>query len=257
MAIDIAPSDPAMAPPAHSSPSADARRWRTPVLAYHRIGDPRGDHVPTVTAEAFAAQLQWIDRLGYRVAPFDQYISSLTGGAALPPRSIVITFDDGYVETATIAAGLLQQHGMPAIVFVTPMELGTSGFMDWEQVAAITRQGLTIGSHTMHHTYLPLVSLAQARQEIFESRRVLSARLGTAIDWLSYPVGGFTSEIQALAREAGYRAACTTNRGHSKHARDLFALRRIKMTDRDRHPLSLVTKLSGLYNAFRQVEQPA
>jgi hypothetical protein len=101
-----------------------------------------------------------------------------------------------------------------------------------------------------------MVSLEKARHELSESKRVLEERLHRPVEWLSYPVGGYTQEVQALARGLGYRGACTTNRGVSKSALDLFGLRRIKMTEADRHPWLLRVKLSGFYDTFRALRAP-
>jgi peptidoglycan/xylan/chitin deacetylase (PgdA/CDA1 family) len=232
-------------------------RWTVPILTYHRVGELKGDHVPTVTPETFEWQLRFLQRHRFRVIELGDLAEAVAQGRVLGRRTAAVTFDDGYEETFSIAAPLLQRFGVRATVFVTPTEIGTTGFMTWEQVRALAQDGIRIGSHTMHHAYLPLLPPEQVPQELAESKRVLEQQLGQPVPWLSYPVGGFTPQIQALARQAGYRAACTTNRGTSKTAHDLFALRRIKMTDRDRSALLMWVKLSGYYDLFRRLEQPA
>ena len=233
-------------------------RWsyHVPILAYHKVGVFKGDHVPTVAAGAFERQLEWLQRLGRQVVPLDAAVEALRPGGAKPRKALVITFDDGYEETCTIAWPILKRFGFPATVFVTPTEVGLPGFATWQQLAAAAREGLTIGSHTMHHSYLPLVKPADLAKELVESKRIIEERIGQPVHYLSYPIGGFTPEAQAAARAAGYRAACTTNRAVSHETRDLFAIRRIKVTDRDAHPLPLMAKTSGYYDAFRQLKQP-
>jgi peptidoglycan/xylan/chitin deacetylase (PgdA/CDA1 family) len=228
-----------------------------PVLTYHRVGPATVPHVPTVSAEAFEAQLALLRRWGRCVVPLSELINDLTGEKPLPRSTVVITFDDGYEETANIAAPLLRAYGFCATVFIAPEELERPGFLSWPQVQKLARDGFTVGSHTMRHTFLPTVPRDHVRQELVESKRVLEERLGQSCRWLSYPIGGYTPEIQAIAREVGYEAACTTNRGLSKRAMDLFAIRRIKMTERDRGPIRLWAKLSGWYDAFRRLEPPA
>jgi peptidoglycan/xylan/chitin deacetylase (PgdA/CDA1 family) len=228
-----------------------------PILGYHRVGPHRDDHVPTVTAEAFARQLQWLDSRRMRVVPIEALVAALEAGAPWPRRTVAITFDDGYEETWTVAWPILRRFGFPATVFITPAEVGLPGFMSWEQVGEAARSGMGIGSHTMHHAYLPLVTGPKLPEELAGSKREIEARIERRVDVISYPVGGFTAQVQQLARDAGYRAACTTNRaGANGKGVDRFALRRIKMTDRDVHPLLLAAKLSGYYDCFRQLKQP-
>jgi peptidoglycan/xylan/chitin deacetylase (PgdA/CDA1 family) len=226
-----------------------------PVLEYHRIGEARADHVPTVTAAAFERQLRLLSRWGIRFLSADDAVAAMEQGRR-PTRSTLITFDDGYVETATIAWPLLRRLGAPAIVFVTPGEVDTPGFATWEQLAAMALDGVTIGCHTMHHSYLPETPESRLEEELIAAKSVIEARIGLAAHYLSYPIGGYTPEAQTVARQAGYRAAFTTNRGISR-SYDPFAIRRIKITERDRNPLVLWAKVSGFYDSFRRPKRPA
>ena len=231
--------------------------WRVPILGYHRVGPMRNDHVPTVSASAFEWQMAYLARHRYTVMPLPELGQKLSRREAVGRKTVAITFDDGYEGTATLAAPILHRYGFRATVFVTPSEVAMPGFMTWEQIKMIAQDGVIIGSHTMHHTYLPMVSHEKAQVELAESKRALELQLGQAIEWLSYPVGGYTVAVQELAKQIGYRGACTTNRGIHKWTTDLYALRRIKITEADQHPLLLRAKLSGFYDCFRTLRSPA
>ena len=233
-------------------------RWsyHTPILGYHRVGESRPDHVPTVSVWAFERHLAWLAKYRYRMLDLGAIAQAIEQGAPLPRRSAVITFDDGYEETCTIAWPLLKRFGFPATVFVTADEVGRPGFASWDQLRQAAAEGLAVGSHTMSHSYLPAVSPERQPEELIESKRVIEARLGCPIAYLSYPVGGFTPQAQQIARQAGYRAAVTTNRA-AGNGPDLFALRRVKMTERDAHSPLLFVKLSGYYDAFRKLRAPS
>jgi len=229
--------------------------YHIPILAYHRVGPSRADHVPTVSAGAFERQVAFLARRR-RVLGLEELAGLLEQGRGAPPRSVIITFDDGYEETHSIAWPILKRFGAPAAVFVTPAEVGSPGFATWEQIREMAHDGWTIGSHTMHHSYLPLVKAERLAEELVDSKRIIEERIGHPVRFLSYPVGGFTAQVRAIVREAGYAAACTTNRIGSC-ATDRFALRRIKVTERDRHPLRLWAKVSGHYDLFRQLRSPS
>jgi len=226
-----------------------------PILGYHRVGAHQDDHVPTVSPEAFERQLALLTRWRFRAVGLADVVACLDGGSRLPRHSVVITFDDGYEETHRVAWPLLKRFGFPATVFVMPGEVGLKGFATWQQIIEMSGNGLTIGSHTMHHSYLPRLAEELVDEELRASRRAIEERIGRPVEFLSYPVGGYTPQAKAIARDVGYRAACTTNRSTS-FAMDRYALRRIKMTDRDAHPLRLLAKVSGYYDLFRRLQPP-
>lgn len=227
-----------------------------PILGYHRIGPLRADHVPTVTEETFAGQLNFIARRGYRVLSCDEIADLIKGGRPFPKKATAITFDDGYEDNWTLAWPILKRYGFSATVFVIPNELGTEGFMTWEQAQMFLKDGGSIGSHTMTHAYIPETAEEKLSYEIIQSKQVLESKLASPIRHLSYPIGGFSTQAQQLAQQAGYDVAYTTNRAVHKKRFDRYAIRRIKMTEKDRGFLRLTVKLSGYYDAFRKLPKP-
>ena len=230
-----------------------------PILGYHRVGTFKNDHVPTVSPEVFDRHLAFLTRSGYRIVSLKELAECAERCRACPRRSVAITFDDGYEEMYSVVRPLLKRFGVPATVFVSTEEVGGQGFLTWEQTVEMAREGATIGSHTMHHRYLPLVTGEQLVQELVGSKQVIERHLGHPVEFLSYPVGGFTPEVQRLARQAGYRAACTTNRLSPSQGAglDRFALRRVKVTERDCNLWLFRAKISGYYDLFRQLRQPS
>ena len=231
--------------------------YYVPILAYHKIGVHKGDHVPTVIPEAFEAHLAFLQRHRFEVWPVARLVAALAKGQRLPRRVTAITFDDGYEETYTVAWPLLKHFSFPATVFVATAEVGLPGFNTWAQLREMAQDNFTIGSHTIHHTYVPRTAREILHREFFDSKQHIEREVGRRIDYLSYPVGGFTAEAQQLARDAGYAAAFTTNRAFQRRGVDLYALRRVKMTDNDTRALVLWTKLCGYYDVFRRLPAPA
>jgi len=240
-----------------SARSLTMRPWSyyTPILTYHRVGTFQYDHVPTVSGRVFERQLTLLTRWRYRVLSLTELVERLEQGQ-MPRRSAVITFDDGYAETYDVAWPLLKRAGFPSTVFVAPGEVGRPGFVSWDQLTEMAHDGTVIGSHTMHHSYLPHVKDDRLNEELIASKQVIESRIGRAINFISYPIGGFTAQAQEVVKRAGYRAACTTNRRAFETGIDRFALRRIKMTERDGAALLFYAKLSGYYNMFRRLKSP-
>ena len=228
-----------------------------PILGYHSVGQNLWHHVPTVSAAAFEWQLAFLKKTRHSVLSPNALADLLEAGRDWPRNATAITFDDGYEDNWTVAWPLLKDHGFPAIVFITPSEIGLPGFMNWDQVRAAAEQGLTIGCHTMNHSYLPSVPDERLHQELVESKATIEREIGRPVDFLSYPIGGFTQAAQDVAKRANYRLAFTTNRRSFWPGVDRWALRRVKITDKDRYDLTLRVKLSGYYDCFRQLRKPS
>ena len=92
--------------------------------------------------------------------------------------------------------------------------------LDWPELHAMRRAGITIGSHTKSHVSLPAESADLVADELAGSRQVLEARLGEPIAHFAYPGGQFnTAVVDAVAR-AGYQfayTACQHGDGDTTH----------------------------------------
>ena len=82
--------------------------------------------------------------------------------------------------------------------------------LDWGQITALHRAGVTIGSHTCSHALLTNEPHQKALREARDSRAILQQRLGTGVEHFAYPDGRFNREALGMVEEAGYRYAYTT-----------------------------------------------
>ena len=90
----------------------------TAILMYHRIAHPGPDGAHMCVApEHLRAHLVQLRADGYNVVSLAELRWGLEH-KSLPPRSVAITLDDGYVDALTDAAGILRELGVPATVFV-------------------------------------------------------------------------------------------------------------------------------------------
>lgn len=226
--------------------------YETPILAYHDIGSPRqypgGDRSPAVLPENFAWQMEYLSRHRYEVITLEE---SLYNETRRPHRQVILTFDDGFDNFYTEAYSILRHYGFPATVFVITDCINQPGWLSLDQIKEIARHGITIGSHTKNHSYLPSLSEEEIKNQIIGSKRLLEDMLHMPVDFISYPNGGFTPLVQTIVRRAGYSAGFTTNRSLGLRP-DRFALRRIKMTNHSSKPWIMQAKLSGYYSWLKR-----
>lgn len=108
---------------------------------------------------------------------------------------------------------------------------GTDGFLDWEQVENMSRQGIAFGGHGAEHRLLTLVSTSEARDEIRKAKDVIDSHLQKRTLTFSYPNGNWSPAVVNLVKESGYRMAFTTQTGHVGCGDDRFTVRRVNISE--------------------------
>lgn len=201
---------------------------RALILMYHRVGDRAvgrpEDDVYRVTTASFAAQMELLVRQGYPVVP-----APALDTADVPPRAVVLTFDDGWDSDVGEALPILRRHGLPASFFVSPALLGQEAYLSWDGVAQLQAEGMEVGSHGLDHTLLGEVPAAEATQQLLESRARLEERLGREIEAIALPGGSGGRRVARLAHAAGYRRVMGSQPGIASGGSLLlprFAIRR-------------------------------
>jgi peptidoglycan/xylan/chitin deacetylase (PgdA/CDA1 family) len=191
---------------------------------------------------------------GYRVVNISEAVRLLRGGT-IPPCTVALNFDDGFLDVAENALGVLADRGFRATVFVaTGVTDGRFKFawcrqppplLSWEQIVELDREGtLEFEAHSISHPNLLFVDDDRARAEIRGSKAELEDRLGRRVTAFSYPAGLFGVRERRLVAEAGFGTAVSCEPGVNYPDTDRLALRRRQIDARDRL-LDFRAKLGG------------
>lgn len=163
-----------------------------------------------------SCQVPWWDHIAYLVKTARRRAFSLRY-----PTSLAVDIDrKGLAESLQAILKLYKrpENADPAR-FIRELAEETRGddppatlrrFLSWDEAREMIRGGMAIGSHTHSHHVLSQLEPARQLEELSRSRAILKEQLGIEADALAYPVGAkasFTGQTQALARDAGYRAA--------------------------------------------------
>jgi peptidoglycan/xylan/chitin deacetylase (PgdA/CDA1 family) len=220
------------------------------VLMYHWVDTDLGTRLRRygVLPETFARQMAWLERSGRRCLPLETLCDLLERRTALPARSFVLTFDDGYTDLERTVRPVLERHGFTATVFTVTGHVGGTNawdakhgdppraLLDWDAIRRLEGGVFRFESHSCTHPFLTEVPPERARSEIVDSKREIEDRLGRAVTTFSYPHGLFNRRIEELVREAGYRCAATDIRGLNRRGDDPLRVSRVMMTSPDRLP---------------------
>jgi peptidoglycan/xylan/chitin deacetylase (PgdA/CDA1 family) len=235
------------------------------ILCYHAVSSTWPARL-AISETLLHEQVGLLARRGYAGLTLAEAERRRQAGT-LPPRSVVVTFDDGYVSTA-LAKPVLDRFGYPGTVFAVTsfpssgrllswpgVEEWTAGAyademspLDWEGLARLAEAGWEVGSHTVTHPKLPELPDERLAEELEASRETIRARLG-ACDSVAYPYGLADDRVAAAAARAGYLSGVTLT---SAHRADRPLLRaRIGLNRKDTG-LRLRTKLSPAFARFRR-----
>lgn len=215
---------------------------QVPVLMYHHLiaaqdmwQRPKDDI--TLTVEEFTAQMDYLKDNGWQTIGLDDLAQFVRGDRLLNPKSVVITFDDGFLSNYTYAYPILKERGLKAVLFVLSDYLVESekefqpNLMQYLSSDDLLKMQdvFSYGSHTANlhalkrgQSALCLADEASIEADLRRSRKSLA---GTV--YLSYPYGEYNERVLTIARKCGF-ALCFAVGGHSvKMYDDPYTLGRI------------------------------
>ncbi len=190
-----------------------------PVLMYHHVrpidfktADALASSLTLPPAE-FEKQMRFLGERGFKTVRLSEVARALSGQLVLPPRSVVLTFDDGYLDNYQHALPALKARGFSGTFFVITGLVGEDDYMSWEQISEMSRGGMEIGSHTINHPDLRYSAPSVRDRELAVSKRRLEEATGQPVAAFAYPSGAHSADAVAAVRKAGYSVAVTTRYG--------------------------------------------
>ena len=221
------------------------------ILMYHMVSDPKPGarfNKLRVSPAALERQLRWLRDNGWTFA----FLSELA--APTTPKTVALTFDDGYRDNLTAAHPLLLKYDAKATLFavveranrdwsVTKKAHHDSGELaaepklsDAELAAMLSSGAWELGGHTITHPLLTKLGETERRAEIAGGKEALEGAFGVQVRSFAYPFGVYEALDVDLAKRAGYRFAVTTHEGVSTDLdRDALTLPRVKVSGKDGH----------------------
>lgn len=162
-------------------------------------------------------QTLWADRVAYALRAL-QRRDRARAAALLAEVSVDPAGDDPVHALVTRAKTMSQAQREQFVDKLEhsaggPQRPAWDGMMTWHELKEMHQDGHEIGSHSMTHPILPLVSDTQLEEEISGSRIHLKERLGFEIETFCYPNGDCNERVAAAVQRAGYRHAVTTQYG--------------------------------------------
>ena len=207
-----------------------------PMLIFHTIDDQGS--IVRFPPRAFGRNMGLLAENGYRTLPLLQAAEHLRQGQPFPPRSFVLTFDDGYQSVYREAFPVLRHLGFDATVFLltgsraprhAQERLPTyeqQPMLSWQEIREMHHCGIEFGAHTCTHPDLPRLTVQDIEREIVHSKSIIEDVLGAPVWSFAYPNGRYDGRSREVASRH-FACACSDTLALVTQNSDRYALERI------------------------------
>jgi len=196
-------------------------RPQVPVLCYHHIYDiPKATREYDVTVNEFKKQMKILHDSGYHTILPDQLYNYLVYGDPLPPKPVMLTYDDSDEEQFRIAKPEMDKYGFKGVYFLMTISIGRPNYMTKEQIKQLADEGHAIASHTWDHHRVDRYKMENTieergvkkvvndwDQQLAKAKKDIEAISGTQVVDFAYPFGLWSKEGIPEIRNRGYRMA--------------------------------------------------
>ena len=180
-----------------------------PILLYHKLSQGAEDAL-TISARHFESQLSYLKTEGYQSISFADVRAAISENRPLPPKAVLLTFDDGYLNTYELGYPLLQKYRFTATVFLPVSFIGrtnvwdggTEPLMSFDQIRAMAAAGIEFGLHSYQHENYARYSPAQMEGDVSQCVKTLQENGCTFAPVFAYPYGRMPKD--PVARRALY-----------------------------------------------------
>jgi peptidoglycan/xylan/chitin deacetylase (PgdA/CDA1 family) len=235
-------------------------KYVLPIVMYHSVSPSASRQTMlAVKPETFERQMRFLRDNRYNVITLEELVALIKDKKKIPPRTIVITLDDGYRDNYTYAFPVLKKYGLCATIFIIVDEVGRpqNDRLNWNQIKAMQDSGLIVfGSHALGPEPLNKIkSEEEVKNQVFLSKQILEQKLGKKVYAFSYPEGRFNPKIRQLVIDAGYKVAVATNPGKRYPGDDVFALKRLRISENASNLFVFWVETSGFYTFIKEARK--
>jgi peptidoglycan/xylan/chitin deacetylase (PgdA/CDA1 family) len=213
------------------------RRIRVPILMYHYVSHPPQDADEyrldlSVAPELFRDHMEFLFYQGYTPISLYQLHDALMTGTTLPPKPVVLTFDDGYIDHYTNVFPVLREYRYAATFFIiTGMpDQSNAGYMSWSQISELAQAGMSIESHTRDHPSLNGRDYDFLVYQLLGAQQSIEHYTGRQPHMFCYPAGRYDDLTLTVLQTMPVWRALTTQNGAFHTTDNVLEMPRLRVS---------------------------
>lgn len=164
--------------------------------------------------------MAWLRENGYYTLSPEEAFLVLTENRMPSEKCVWLTFDDGYTDNYTEAFPILKENDMKATVFMIGKSIDKGHHLTENQMLEMSRDGISIESHTISHLELNHMTEEQQEAEMVQSKVLFDRILDQDTTVLSYRLAGITKRVSGCQKKLDTRWQSLPNLGGFKGPRD-------------------------------------
>lgn len=207
---------------------------RIPIFMYHYVeyvADP-GDKTRislNITPYTLEQEIKTLKDAGYTFMTNAELTEALDGKRQLPPKPIVLTFDDGYRDFYTDVYPILKKYRAKATQYVITDFLNNPNHLTTSELQEIASDPLVeIGAHTVHHVWLKGQAASTVKYELSQSKKELEDIIHKPVVSFAYPFGAFDQQTIDAVKASGFTSAASTIPGIDQLQTNRYFLYRLR-----------------------------
>lgn len=187
-----------------------------PILFYHHVqtqsqATEKGQTALSVDNTTFDQQMAYLASSGYTTLTADALVQALLTKSPLPPKSVLVTLDDGYRDNYDYAFPILKKYNIMANIMLSAGLVEGSDFLTWGQIEEMSRSGrVYFTNHTWSHFALPQGSDQKIKDEVVNAKTLIEKHIQNPLTTLTYPYGSFDDRVIRILQELGIKGAFST-----------------------------------------------
>ena len=204
------------------------------IIMYHRFGE--NDFPSTnVTLENFDEHIEELNKDKYNIVSLRTITDALKNDLKLPPRTIAITIDDGYLSSYTEAWPRLKKAAIPFTIFISTGSINEKNqrSLTWENIRELDAEPLVdIGHHGHAHAHMTKITPSEAMTDIATADEIFQRELGYIPNIFAFPYGEYSEDLLKAIKVKNYHAALAQFSSVANSNSNLMALPRFSFNEK-------------------------
>ena len=199
-------------------------------IMYHRFEENKYPST-NIRIKDFRSHLNIIKKSNFQFISYEEFKKFIK--LKDNSKKVLLTIDDGFSSFYRNAWPILKKEKIPFIIFVNTESIGSSGYMNWDELKEISKYDFVhIGNHSHSHEYLVEESDETIEKDLKISMELFKEKLNHETLFFAYPFGEYKNSFKKIVKDLGFEYAFGQHSGVIDITKDRYELPRFPINEK-------------------------